>query len=88
MTADEIMGLLAAYGEDRFYQRFNGPGALALQLAIQRVVEERDALLKALGEGREVWAFIENEMQNEIIELRSERDDARVECERMSWRNP
>jgi len=89
MTADEIMGLIAALGESQFYRRFNsGPSFLALQEAILQVVGERDALLKALGEGREVWAFIENEMQNEIIELRSERDDARVECERMSWRNP
>jgi len=89
MTADEIMGLIAAPNENQFYRRFNfGPSFLALQEAIRQVVGERDALLKALGEGREAWAFIENEMQNEIIELRSERDDARVECERMSRRNP
>jgi len=89
MTVDEIMALIDAYGEDRFYRRFNGRSIfLALQEAIHQVVGERDALLKALGEGREAWAFIEHEMQNEIIELRAERDDARVECERMSWRNP
>jgi len=90
MTAEEIMGLIATPDESQFYRRFNfGPSFLALQEAIHQVVGERDALLKALGEGREAWAFIENEMQNEIIELRAERDDARDECERLrkesSW---
>ena len=89
MTADEIVHLI-------FLHHVPSPGqspareAAAqgeIKAAIHQVVGERDALLKALSEGREAWAFIENEMQNEIIELRAERDDARVECERMSWRN-
>lgn len=69
--------------EDMPYQIDAVSAALSHQ-----VVAERDEALKALDDGREAWAFSENEMQNEIIELRSERDDARVECERMSWRNP
>ena len=50
MTADEIMALLAAYGEDRFYQRFvdGGPRFIALHNAIQQVVAERDDLAEQL----------------------------------------
>jgi len=43
-----------------------------------QVVAERDEALKALDDGREAWAFSENEMQNEIIELMKERDEARA----------
>jgi len=88
MTVDEIMALIDAYGEDRFYRRFNGRSIfLALQEAIHQVVGERDTALKALGEGREAWVFSENEMQDAIIELRIERDEARDECERMRKEN-
>ena len=90
MTADEIISLVFEYerAADGDSTAAEEAAEVNFKEAIHRVVGERDALLKALGEGREAWAFIENEMQNEIIELRAERDDARVECERMSWRNP
>jgi len=91
MTADEIIFLVFEY--EWAVRRCDSTAAeeaaeVNFKEAIHQVVGERDALLKALSEGREAWAFIEHEMQNEIIELRAERDDARVECERMSWRNP
>ena len=90
MTSDEILNLVAAFVEYRFSPPSHGVTAfLAMQAAIHQVVGERDTALKALGEGREAWVFSENEMQDAIIELRIERDEARDECERLrkasSW---
>jgi len=84
LTGQEIMDLVATFVEHRFsHPPHDVTVFLAMHNAIQQVVKERDTALKALGEGREAWVFSENEMQDAIIELRIERDEARDECERM-----
>jgi len=70
MTADEIMGLIAAPNENQFYRRFNfGPSFLALQEAILQVVGERD---EAQAERAAALAGLEA--------LTAERDEARADC--------
>jgi len=81
MTADKIMRLVAEYTRNPYFLLPDGgPGVLALQLAIQRVVEERDEALKALDEAREARVFSENEMQDAIIERDEAQQEARAEC--------
>ena len=71
MTVDEIMGLLAAYGEDRFYQRFvdGGPRFMELRGAIRQLMEERDEALARL-----------EAMTAERDELQTEREGRDAEC--------
>jgi len=84
MTADEIMGLIAAPNENQFYRRFNfGPSFLALQEAIHQVVRERDAALLRNVEMRILWVASEADEQAAMAELRIERDAIFAECERM-----
>ena len=75
MTVDEIMALIDAYGEDRFYRRFNGRSIfLALQEAIHQVVGERDDALAGLADyARDIL-----KLEKSLEELTAKRNEALV----------